>query len=176
MKIITGLLLCLLFLYSCDPIESAPFDGEVDGFVPVYSTVADVNNISVESARPTDQAGKIYAYGAYIFQNDLYKGIHIINNASRSQPNKLAFLKVPFSTEIAVKGNYLYTNNHEDILVFDISNPGNPQLVKRLENVFPAINQTYPPFNNVMFECPDPSKGIIVRWDPKRMKTPNCRR
>ena len=176
MKWIPGFLICLLLLNSCDPIESAPFEGEVDAFVPVYSPLIDINSIAVEAARPTDQAGKIYAYGTFIFQNELYKGIHIINNTNRSQPNKLAFLKVPFSTEIAVKGNYLYTNNHDDILVFDITNPANPQLVKRLENIFPPINQMYPPFNNVQFECPDPSKGVVVRWDMKRIKTPKCRR
>lgn len=176
MKCIIALLVCLVFVYSCDPIDSGPFEGDIDAFVPVYSAVTDINNIGVEPAKPTDQAGKIYAYGAFIFQNELYKGIHIINNSNRSQPNKMAFLRVPFSTEIAIKGNYLYTNNHDDILVFDISDPSVPQLVKRLENVFPAINQSYPPVNNVWFECPDPSKGIIVRWDMKRIKTPNCRR
>ena len=176
MKCFPGLFLCLLCLSSCEPFDTAPFDGEVDAYVPVYAALTEINAIAVEPARPTDQAGKIYAYGAYIFQNELYKGIHIINNSNRSQPSKIAFLKVPFSTEIAVKGNYLYTNNHDDILVFDISNPANPVLAKRLENIFPPINQTYPPFNNVAFECPDPSKGVIVRWDLKRIKTPNCRR
>ena len=176
MRKIPGFLFVILFLYSCDPIESAPFQGEMDAYVPVYASVADLNNIAVEPGKSIEQAGKIYAYGSYIFQSDVFKGIHIIDNSNRTQPKKLAFLKVPFSTEIAVKGNYLYTNNHDDILVFDISNPANPQLVKRLEDVFPPVNQTFPPFNNVSFECPDLSKGVIVRWDLKRIKTPNCRR
>ena len=167
----------LLWMASaCDPLDTGPFEGETDAFVPVYASAEHVNSIVIEPAKAVEQAGKIYVYGNYIFQNDQYKGIHIIDNSNRTAPRKLAYIRIPLSTEVAVKGNYLYTNNHDDIVVFDLSNINSPQLVKRVEDVFPLVNQQYPPVSNTYFECVDPSKGIVVRWELKRIKTPNCKR
>lgn len=164
-----------LFLYSCDPGKN-DLTGTVDAYVPVYGSLSEINQISVEPHKPTLQAGKIYAYGNYIFQNDLYSGIHIIDNTDHKNPVKIAFLKIPLSTEIAVKGNYLYTNNYIDLVVFDITNPANPQLVKRVNNVFPPTTQKFPDVSNVYFQCPDNSKGIVIRWELQNIMIPNCRR
>jgi hypothetical protein len=163
-------------LHSCDPGHTTDLSGSVDAYVPIYSTLAEINKIQVEPQKPTEQAGKIYAYGNYIFQNDLNSGIHIIDNKDRTHPKKIAFLKLPFSTEIAVKGNYLYSNNYVDLVVFDISDPSNPKLIKRVKDVFPATDQKYPPLNTGYFQCPDQSKGTIVRWELKNIPIPNCRR
>jgi hypothetical protein len=168
--------LLLLYLFSCTPDNARPVDALMNAYIPVYASTTDVTQISVEAPKPTTEAGKIYAYGNYIFQNDLNTGIHIIDNSDNLKPKKVSFLKLPLSTEIAVKGNYLYANNFRDIVVFDISNPAQPRLVKRVSNVFPPANQQYPPFSNVYFECPDASKGVIVRWEMKTIKTPKCRR
>lgn len=163
-----------LFLFSCTPEN---LDGFSDVYVPVYALPADVTQISVEIAKPVTQAGKIYAFGNYIFQNDLNTGIHIIDATDKKLPKKVSFLKIPLCTELAVKGNFLYTNNYNDIVVFDISNPAQPQLVKRVSGVFPPVNQKYPPFSNIYFECPEEAKGIVVRWELKSMTTtPKCRR
>ncbi|HUR12805.1 MAG TPA: hypothetical protein VM012_15620 [Flavitalea sp.] len=176
MKVIYLLPGLFFFLSSCDPLESTLLEGEVDAYVPVYANAQNINQITVEAAQPVEHAGKIYVYGNYLFQNDLYKGIHIIDNSNKSLPKKLAFIKIPLSTELAVKGNHLYSNNYDDIVVFDLTNITNPQLVKRLEDVFPPVQQDYPPVNNVYFECADPSKGLVVRWDLKRIKVPHCKR
>ncbi len=164
-----------LLLWSCDPGKN-DLTGKTDAYVPVYSTLTDINNILVETPKPTVEAGKIYAYGNYIFQNDLNTGIHIIDNSNRNQPIKIAFLSLPLNTEIAVKGNYLYANNYVDLVVFDISQPANPKLVKRVSDIFPPVNQKYPPYSNVYFKCPDKSKGLIVRWELQNIDIPNCRR
>jgi hypothetical protein len=148
----------------------------VEALVPVYANPATASQVAVLPARPISKAGKIYVFGTWLFENDLYQGIHIIDVSNRANPRKVAFLSVPFSTEIAVKGNYLYTNNVDDLLTFDISNPAAPVLVKRLENVFPVPDQKYPREQGVFFECPDPAKGIIVRWEQKQIERPNCRR
>ena len=162
-------------MHACSPPDNN-ISGNTDAYVPVYSLLTEIDQISVGPQKPTVQAGKIYAYGNYIFQNDLNTGIHIIDNSNRNSPKKIAFLKLPFSTEIAVKGNYLYSNNYVDLVVFDIADPANPKLVKRVANVFPPANQQYPPFTNTYFQCPDKSKGIIVRWDLQNIPVPKCRR
>lgn len=156
-----------MIFYSCTPNNVNEPTGRGEGYFPVYASPEDIAQIKLEPARSTEFAGKIYAFRNFIFQNELNEGIHVINNADRNQPKKTGFLKVPFSTEIAIKGNFLYTNNVDDLIVFDLSDISNPRLVKRIENVFAAINQNYPPFQNTIFECPDPSKGIVVRWERK---------
>lgn len=169
--IVSTLLIC------CTQSTSSKYTPEnIEGYAPVYAKSSDVNSIVIEPVTPTLNAGKIYAFGNYIFQNDQAKGIHIIDNSNKSNPQKIAFLKIPYNTEIAVKGNFLYANNLNDLVVFDISNPAMPTLVKREPNVFPTVTQNYPMQNNVYFECVDAAKGIVVRWEKKTLTNPKCQR
>ncbi len=71
-------------------------------------------------SRTTERSGKIYAFGNYIFQNDLNKGIHLIDNTDPLHLQKIAFLNIPYNTEFAVKGNYIYANNGNDLVVVDV--------------------------------------------------------
>lgn len=147
-----------------------------NAFVPVYVSSAAIKQINIEAPKPVSKAGKIYVYGTYLFENDVNTGIHIIDCSDRSHPKKVSFISIPICTEVAVKGNYLYTNNFTDLLTFDISNPASPTLVKRIADFFPLTNQTFPPYTNVAFECADASKGVVVSWEQKNIKTPICRR
>jgi len=148
----------------------------VTAMVPVYAQPSELETITVTAAQPTAKAGKIYAYGNYVFQNDLNKGIHIIDNTVPAQAKKISFISIPFSTELAVKGRYLYTNCVSDLLVFDLSDVQAPKLVKRVKDAFPLVLQKHPPFSKVYFQCPDPSKGIVVDWQEKLIPVPDCRR
>lgn len=170
------IVLCPFILLACTQNSITNSPNQVEGYAPAYASATDITKISFEPARKTVQAGKIYAIGNYIFQNELNKGIHIINNRDKNHPEKIGFIQLPFSTEIAVKGNYLYSNNLSDLVVFDISDNSKPILVKRIANVFPPINQKYPPVLNSAFECVDPSKGIVVSWERKTLISPKCRR
>ncbi len=175
MRKLAFVLFSSLFLISCDP-KVGWLPPPMDKYVPIYATASEVQQISVESKKATVNAGAIYAYRNYIFQNDLYSGIHIIDNSDHNNPVKVAFLNLPLNSEIAIKGNYLYANNYTDLVVFDVSDPSKPQLVTRVANVFPPANQEYPPYTNVYFKCVDKSKGIVVRWEKQDIPTPNCRR
>lgn len=166
--------LLLLLMAGCIQDNSTP--ATIRGYAPVYASVSSVETIDVQAAKPTASAGKIYAYGNYAFQVDQYQGIHVIADAQSAQAHKIAFLKVPLCTEIAIKNDHLYTNNLNDLVVFNLNDPAQPKLVHRLKDAFPAIGQDYPPFNSVYFECPDPSKGIVIRWEEKEIKNPQCRR
>jgi hypothetical protein len=68
----------------------------------VYATTSDVMHIGIEAPKPITNAGKIYAFGNYIFQNDLNAGIHIIDNTNRGTPKKISFLKLPLSLALVV--------------------------------------------------------------------------
>jgi hypothetical protein len=167
-------LLAMLVFTACDP--DIRTYGEIMAYAPVYAAPDAVNVIGIAESRTTTNAGKIYAYNNYLFQVEQAEGIHIIDNTVPNEAHKIGFLKVPFCTEIAIRGGYLYTNHLDDLVVFNLNNIEAPQLVKRLEGAFPQVEQKYPPLNNVYFECPDPAKGIVVRWEQKLMKVPACRR
>lgn len=164
----------VMIMAACDPQHEPPF--EAQAYVPVYYAEQSLEQISTELPKATVDPGKIYVYGNYIFQNDKNTGIHIIDVSDKKHPRKTAFLNIPFSKELAVKGHFLYADNYRDMLVFDINDPSLPVMVKRIENVFEPVNQKYPPYNNVSFECPDASKGVVVGWKLETVKSPKCRR
>lgn len=165
-----------LLLGACTPDVDPPTPAtETQAWVPVYANPVELQSIDVGAVRATTRPGKIYSYGSYVFQNEQQQGVHIIDR-SGTQPKKIAFIKIPYSTEIAVKGHYLYANSVSDMVVLDIANPQQPTLVKRIKDAFPAIDQDYPPYNNVFFECVDHSKGTVVDWQLKTVKNPTCRR
>lgn len=171
-------LLPLLLLGACTNVSTLDDIPPAITYAPVYAAIKWDAPVELLPAKPTASAGKIYAYGSYAFQVDQYTGIHIISNAASAQAKKTGFLQIPFCTEIAIRNDFLYTNHNNDVVVFDLSNPAAPRLVKRLEDAFPAINiaQEHPPFSNVYFECPDPAKGMIVDWVQKPVDHPECRR
>ena len=170
------LLLGMPLLAACNwTVEPLPANAPM-GFVPVYAVPDSVNKIASTAARPTNKPGKIYAYTNYLFQVEEATGIHIIDNAVPKAAKKIAFLRVPLASELAIKDGYLYTNNVNDLVVFNLSNPAAPALVKRVPDAFPAISQKHPPFTNVFFECPDPAKGVVVGWEQKQIANLKCRR
>lgn len=166
----------VLLFCACEWSGADLQTGRSMGYVPVYAARDAVSNIANETVRATARPGKIYAYGAYLFQVEQYEGIHIVDNSNPKQAKKIAFLKVPMATEIAIKSGHLYTNNVNDLVVFNLANAAQPQLVNRIKDAFPVIDQTHPPFTNTYFECPDPSKGVVVAWEQKPMTNPKCRR
>ena len=161
-------------LAACEP--SGYETGKVEGYVPVYASAQASTMINVEAPKPTASAGKIYAYNQFLFQVEQGKGIHIMDNSDPQQAEKISFLSIPLCSELAIKSNFLYTNNLDDLLVFNISNIQSPQLVSRMEGAFPNEGQQYPPMSNVYFECVDPSKGIVIGWEKKIIDNPKCRR
>ena len=173
MKIIIPAI-AIIFLFSCTDniFESVPQN--VEAYVPVYADTIHPVPVAITASRPITNSGKIYVYGNYIFQNEINEGIHIIDNTDRAKPQKIAFLNIPFNMEFAVKGNYIYANNVNDLVVIDISDITKPTVIKRMENAFPYVSQEYPQQSGY-FVCPDPAKGIVVDWVLQTVKSPNCR-
>lgn len=85
--------------------------------------------------QPIEKSGKLYAYGNYIFVNEPYKGIHIIDNSNPKVPLKTGFIKIPGNMDVSIKDNYLYADSLQDLIVMDISNLTDIKQVGRLENV-----------------------------------------
>lgn len=121
---------------SCDNNDED--DGFADYLVarPLKITKAEFKNgVDVIAPLPIEESGKIYAYGDYIFVNDKYRGVHVIDNSNPNAPKKISFIKIAGNVDISVKDDYLYADSLMDLIVLDISDIGNITIVNRLENV-----------------------------------------
>ncbi|MEL6918064.1 MAG: hypothetical protein AAFO99_10085 [Bacteroidota bacterium] len=123
------------------------------------------NGIDVVPPEPLEESGKMYAYQNYIFVNDKYRGIHVIDNSDPRAPQKKYFIKIAGNVDISVKDDYLYADSITDLIVLDISDISNIRIVNRLENVLQ---------NNIVFpleadfweyEDIDYENEIVVGWE-----------
>lgn len=104
---------------------------------PILLSFEDIRSgYKAESARDMKNPGKIYVYEQYLFVNEMYDGIHILDNSDPSKPVKLAYLRIPGNTDIEVRNDFMYVNSGPDLLVLDMSNINAVSLVKRVENAF----------------------------------------
>lgn len=169
-------LLLVFFFLACTRFNTWNKDTKSYGYVPIYANKNSVISIDILNPKTTVNPGKIYAYGNYIFQNDIGEGIHVIDNTNKQNPIKIKFIAIPYSNEIAMKDSILYSNNLTDLVVFDLSNPVNPKLINRVKNVFPEFSKKYPNEQDVYFECADTSKGVVVGWKKQTTINKTCYR
>ncbi|MBX3044513.1 MAG: hypothetical protein KIT33_10770 [Candidatus Kapabacteria bacterium] len=126
-------------------------------YQPIYKPANEIRNgVKVSPPKQLKNTGKIYVYGNYIFINEKKEGIHVVNNANPSSPQIISFIEIPGNGDIAVKNNILFADSYIDLIAFDITNPTQANLVKRIENVFPNS------LNSEVFGFNDPDKGILI--------------
>ena len=110
--------------------------------------------------------GKIYYKDNFIYLNEKYKGIHVIDNTDPSNPVETAFINIPGCIDIAIKNNSLLADNAIDLVSIDLSNGvQNLKVTKRVKNVFPECT---PPdldyIPSVFNHINRPDNTIIVGW------------
>ncbi len=133
---------------------------------PLKMSKADFKKaIDVIAPIPMDESGKIYVYGDYIFVNEKYEGVHVVDNTDPKAPQKIAFIKIPGNVDVSVKGNYLYADSITDLIVLDISDINNIRTVNRLENVL-RDNVIFP-FEVDIYEWQDIDyeNDIVIGWE-----------
>ncbi|MEW2921315.1 hypothetical protein AB1A65_07590 [Muricauda sp. ANG21] len=159
-------LLSLTVLFSCDKDDS---NGEYADYLVarplVISKAEFATSVDVVAPRPVNESGKVYTYQDYIFINDMYQGIHVIDNSNPSQPVKIAFITIPGNVDISVKDDYLYADSLMDLVVIDISDLNNIALVNRLENVL--YGNVFFPFEADLVEDTnfDYESEMIIGWE-----------
>lgn len=168
------LLFIWVLLDSCGHpyAPSPPISGDI--YRPVYASFADVRTVQTLAPQPLKNVGKIYVKDKYLFINDVGSGIHIMDNSDPGKPVQLAFISIIGNQELAIKDSILYADNVTDLVALNIANPLNVRLVKRIENAFEY--SAYPVATNVRFECPDPEKGAVIRWEKAAIENPMCYR
>jgi hypothetical protein len=170
--------IALFLLSSCDFKNTSNLPSQIEGYSPIYaSNSSSFKQISAEPARATVNGGKIYTVGNLLFQVEQDSGLHIINYANPSNPQKLGFIRSFLCKELSVKNGFIYTNNFSDLVVIDINNPANIREVSRTPEVFPDLALQYPPktgFGQIYFECPESKKGIVIGWKKQIIHNPKC--
>jgi hypothetical protein len=115
-----------------------------------------------ETPRDLKNPGKIYYKHPYLFINEKYKGVHIIDNTNPLTPVNKGFITAPGCLDMAVKDDIIYLDNAVDMVSFDLHgmNPSGMKVTKRIPDIFP---EPVPPSANVRYD--DRREGfIVVEW------------
>ena len=124
-------------------------------------------SVFIRETQEIKNTGKIYYKDNVIYLNELYKGIHVINNSDPANPENLAFINIPGCIDIVIKNNSLIADNAIDLVSIDLSNGvQNLTVTSRVKNVFP---ESIPPDMNyipsVFNHSNRPENTIIVGWE-----------
>tara|TARA_R110001583_G_scaffold25760_7_gene93118 strand:- start:520 stop:1107 length:588 start_codon:yes stop_codon:yes gene_type:complete len=151
-------------LFSCD--DEIKHEYTINE--PVYMSTEEFKNaVKTESSRDMEEVGKIYFYQDFIFVNEKYEGVHIIDNSDPSNPKSTNFINIPGNIDIAIKDDVLYADSYTDLIAIDISDVSNIDIEKRFENIFPWV---LPPTDNkYRLGQIDPDKGVVVGWEVIRI-------
>lgn len=108
--------------------------------------------------RKLKQPGKIYYKSPYIYVNERYHGVHMINNSDPQNPRQEAFIVAPGCIDMAVKGDILYMDNAVDLVAFNLVTK---QVTHRVKEVFPEPQAP----DNRYYDLGDrPENYILVGW------------
>jgi hypothetical protein len=168
MRFLTLSFLVLLFTgcFRKNPNWVEPMN-KVWGNKPIYGVDSNLKKVSYSPAPFTvKDAGNIYAKGGYLYQVETGRGIHIINNTVPANAARIAFISIPGCSQISIKGNILYSNNFEDLVMVDISSITAIREVARKEMAFPTGRAYYPfsePDEPGNFECPN-GEQLVIGW------------
>lgn len=146
---------------------------EVLGYAPVYGNETEMKTISLTTAQPLNNGGKIYVFNNMLYQVEAGKGIHITDISNPENPVKKGFLKVAGAQELSVKDNLIFTNNMRDLVIVNIEN-NTATTVRRLQDSFKVLFTAARPPERGKFECPDPLKGNVIGWQKRMIVNPAC--
>ncbi|MGI8582301.1 MAG: hypothetical protein ACR2KX_08890 [Chitinophagaceae bacterium] len=116
--------------------------------------------------------GNIYVKGNYIFQTEVGKGLHVIDNTIPSAAHRIGFITINGCSQISIKGNNLYSNNYDDLIVVDISDANNVREIGRVRGAFPEGRRNYfyiQPIESGYFECPR-YDSVVIGWRKDSVK------
>ena len=141
-------------------VSSCRMDAQqpVIGSAPEYiSRDSLLHSVVLLSAQPLLHPGKTIAIGNFLYINEQYKGWHIVNNSQPNSPHNSAFLNCPGAVDGTTNGQYLYTNNSNDLVIVDASDPAHPKEAFRSQRVLNTLPSTRDPM-------PYRIENAIIGW------------
>jgi hypothetical protein len=166
-KILLFLMVISLASVSCEKDDGKDYADYLIATPLMMSRTEFRNSVDILPPRPIEESGKIYAYKNYIFVNDKYRGVHVIDNSNPENPKKISFIEIAGNVDISVKDDILYADSIMDLMVLDISNINNITIVKRLENVLQQY-LTWPVEADIFeWEGVNYNETIQVGWETR---------
>lgn len=160
--IITLLVFMLAFSWACTDKVYETFTANA----PIYMSYEDLRSaVKMTEPREMNNPGKIYFKDQYIFINELFKGVHVMDVSDPANPQNKGFIEIPGNVDIAIKDNILYADSYVDLVSIDVSNLSAIAEVGRAKQVFPY---TLPKYNtNLPLAKLDETKGVVTGWEEK---------
>lgn len=162
------LLASLLLLLACTRHEADPTDYYLAyaSYRPLFMTRATLESaVAALPPQALHHPGKIYLSGDYLFINERYEGIHIIDNRDPAHPQPVSFLRIPGNVDLATQGTVLYADNGPDLVAIDISDPAHARLLGRTRSAFRELPM---PEAGVLEEACQPINRpvdvVVVGW------------
>jgi hypothetical protein len=169
LSLLALLLFSVAMLQSCADKTIRIYEANV----PIFQSMEDfrATTFAMEAPRQLHRPGKIYIYGQFLFVNETLEGVHIFNNSSPANPVNMGFLPVHANMDMAVNNNILYLDSYTDLLAFDVSDPGAPRFLSRVNDVFnfdqfgllPTYNHNYPAASI------DATQGVVTSWKVEKV-------
>jgi hypothetical protein len=136
--------------------------------VPVYMSYEDLrSSFQVTGGRELVRPGKIYFKDPYMYINEYQEGIHVVDLSDPASPETEAFIEIPGNTDMAIRNDILYADSYVDLVMINISNPTQPEEIKRVEDIFEYV---IPPYD---YDYPldeiDEEKGVVTEFELKKI-------
>lgn len=165
MKKILNYLAMAVLLVSCTVEENTAPTTE---YKPILIDRAELEkSIKMTGVKEIKDAGKIYRNGDLLFINELYEGVHVIDNSDPTNPTKIGFIKILGNVDIAMQGNIIYADNAVDLVTLRYDGSTISE-VDRERNVFPE--PVAPDWGSIPTEFNEenrPANTVIVKWVKK---------
>ncbi|WP_400192263.1 hypothetical protein [Hymenobacter sp. B81] len=121
--------------------------------------------VTLQPARALHNTGKIYLQGRYLFINERYEGLHIIDNQDPSQPRNVGFVRIPGNLDVSMRGGLLYADNAVDLVTLDVSDPAQVRVRSRVRGAFPELAPPEPTNLEPEFMPENrPADAVVVGW------------
>lgn len=141
----------ILFLQSCLQ-DSCNREYTYTAYLPIFKSYEEIRaSVASQPAKAIEATGKMFVKGDWLFINEPFKGIHVIDNSNPSNPVNRGFIKIPGNIDLAVRGNYLYADSYMDLVTLDITDPLNAKEVDRELNALP-VNATVHPDSGIVVD------------------------
>ncbi|MBB4035695.1 hypothetical protein GGR21_001590 [Dysgonomonas hofstadii] len=152
-----NLLFCIILIGTF--FINTSYTPSVYDYVPIFMERSELEKsvFYQDKGRELVSPGKIYYKAPYIYINEQYKGVHVINNSNPEKPVNEGFIVTPGCIDMAIKGNILYVDNSVDLVAFDLNTK---EVTERIKNVFP---EPVPP-HNLYYYINRPNGFILVGW------------
>ena len=166
LKKLTGMAVLLLLLQACVIEDESGVPVSNSEYTPILmERSALASSVSYQANQDLQNPGKFYLYGNFLFINEKYKGVHIIDNTTPETPINIGFVKIPGCLDIAVRAGVLYADNAVDLVAIDVTKFPDIVVKSRVPDVFPEPS---PPDGLTVpseFSLGNrPDNTVIVEW------------